>query len=164
MKLIEYSTQWAKGEILEGVCILVVGFLALICSFLVWKFGSTFNAKALLIPVFVLGFLLSSMGGFMMYSNSNRINEFKTAYYSNPIEFINSEKTRVEEFQILYPISLGVSGLCFLLTLFAFLVSKSPTYHAIGIALSVFGAVLIVIDYFSKERAQIYYYNILNSL
>jgi len=41
---------------------------------------------------------------------------------------------------------------------------KNETLYATGIALSVFGIAMIVIDYFSKERATIYYEHILQHL
>jgi ABC-type Na+ efflux pump permease subunit len=160
MKLIEYTTQWAKGEMFEGLCIAIFGILTLLCTLIIWKYGTTINAKALVIPSLVLGLLFSAMGSFMVYSNNNRIAEFETAYQENPMEFTQLEKTRVEEFQILYPISLAISAVFFLVTLLAFVFSKSPTFHAIGLALSVFGLALIIIDYFSKERGQIYYEHI----
>jgi ABC-type Na+ efflux pump permease subunit len=164
MKLIEYTTQWAKGEMFEGLCIAIFGILTLFCTLIIWKYGTTINAKALVIPSLVLGLLFSAMGSFMVYSNNNRIAEFETAYQENPMEFTQLEKTRVEGFQILYPISLAISAVFFLVTLLAFVFSKSPTFHAIGIALSIFGLALIIIDYFSKERGQIYYEHIQNFL
>jgi glucan phosphoethanolaminetransferase (alkaline phosphatase superfamily) len=164
MKLIEYTTQWAKGEMFEGLCIAIFGILTLLCTLIIWKYGTTINAKALVIPSLVLGLLFSAMGSFMVYSNNNRIAEFETAYQENPMEFTQLEKTRVEEFQILYPISLAISAVFFLVTLLSFVFSKSPTFHAIGIALSVFGLALIIIDYFSKERGQMYYEHIKNYL
>ena len=164
MKLVEYSIQWAKGESFEGMCIAIAGILTLICSLLIWKFGSTVNAKSLLIPAFVLGILFSTMGSFMLYSNNKRITEFQRAYQADSEEFIQDEKKRVEGFQFMYPTSLAISAVCFLITVLAFAYSKNPTFHAIGIVLTVFGMSLIIIDYFSKERAQIYYEQILNTL
>ena len=164
MKLLEYSFQWAKGESFEGMCIVIAGVLTLVCSLLIWKFGTTVNAKALLVPVFVLGLLFSSIGGFMLYFNNQRISEFQKAYQTDSKAFIKNEKKRVEDFQFMYPTSLAVSAVCFLITVLAFAFSKNPAFQAIGIVLTVFGVSLIIIDYFSKERAQIYYDHILNNL
>jgi hypothetical protein len=164
MKLVEYSVQWAKGEILEGMCIIIAGVLTLICALLIWKFGATVNAKALLVPAFFLGILFSTMGSFMLYSNNKRVTQFEKAYQTGAAAFIQNEKKRVEDFQFMYPTSLAISAVCFLITVLAFAYSKSPTFHAVGIALTVFGVSLIIIDYFSKERAQIYYEHILNNL
>ena len=164
MKVVEYSIQWAKGESFEGMCITIAGLLTLICSLLIWKFGTTLNAKSLLIPAFILGILFSTMGSFMLYSNNKRVIEFKNACQTDSEAFIQNEKKRVEDFQFMYPTSLAISAVCFLITVLAFVYSKSPTFQAIGIALTVFGMSLIIIDYFSKERAQIYYDHILNNL
>jgi len=164
MKLVEYSVQWAKGESFEGMCITIAGILTLIFSLLIWKFGTTLNAKALLIPAFVLGLLFSTMGSFMLYSNNKRVTEFQNAYQTDSEVFTKNEKKRVEDFQFMYPTSLAISAVCFLITIIAFVYSKNPTFHAIGIVLTIFGVSLIIIDFFSKERAQIYYDHILNIL
>jgi hypothetical protein len=164
MKLIEYSTQWAKGESFEGMCIAIAGVLTLGCSFLIWKYGTTVNAKALLIPIFILGLLFSAMGSYMMYANNQRVTDFQSAYQTDSEAFIQNEKKRVEGFQFMYPTSLAISAVCFLLTILAFAFSKNATFPAIGVALYVFGLSLIIIDYFSKERGQIYYEHLLNHL
>lgn len=97
----------------------------------------------------------------MVYSNNMRQQTLINSYEENAQQFALSEKKRVEDFQILYPISLAISAVCFLLTLVAFVWSKNPNFQAVGIALSVFGFAMIVIDFFSKERASIYYEQIL---
>jgi len=100
----------------------------------------------------------------MLYSNNQRITKFKNANETNSKEFTQNEKKRVENFQFMYPTSLAISAACFLITVLAFIFSKNPTFHAIGIVLTIFGVSLIIIDYFSKERAQIYYDHILKNL
>jgi len=164
MKLVEYSVHWAKGESFEGMCIAIAGVLTLICSLLIWKFGTTVNAKSLLAPTFILGLLFSTMGSFMLYSNNKRVTEFQQAYQTDSESFIQHEKKRVEDFQFMYPTSLAITAVCFLFTILAFVYSKNPTFHSVGIVLAVFGLSLIIIDFFSKERAKIYYEQILNNL
>ena len=164
MKFIEYSTQWAKGEIFEGLCVTLFGVLIIVCTAMLHKFGTTINAKALIIPTLIIGLLFGMLGSYMLYSNNQRINQFESEYQANPTTFIENEKKRVEEFQILYPISLAISAVCFFVTILVFTFSKSPNFHAIGVALSILGLTLIIIDYFSKERAQIYYEHILNQI
>lgn len=161
MNLIEHTTHWVKGEIFEGSAILVSGIITFITAFLLWQWGTTPNSKTLIIPTIVVGFLFVAMGISMLYFNNKRLPEMQTAYRQNPTEFVKTEKKRVEDFKILYPISLAVSNVCFALTLIFFWFTKNETLYGIGIALSIFGIALIVIDYFSKERATIYYEQIL---
>jgi membrane-bound ClpP family serine protease len=164
MNLLEHTIHWVKGEIFEGSIIIVSGVLAFIVGFMLWQFGTTPGSKTLVIPTFVVGILFVAMGVSMIYSNNKRLPEMEAAYNQNPAEFAKTEKQRVEDFQILYPISLAVSAVCFALTLLFFWFTKNETLYATGIALSVFGIALIVIDYFSKERASIYYEQILQNL
>lgn len=164
MNVIEYSIAWAKGEQFEGMCIAIAGVLSLFLAGLSWKYGTTINAKSLVLPTLVFGCLFILMGGYMIYSNGQRQTEFQQAYETNSEHFTIAEKKRVEDFQFMYPTSLAISAVCFLITLIAFTWGKNPTFHAIGIVLSVFGLSLIIIDYFSKERASMYYEQILQQL
>lgn len=164
MDLFTHTTHWVKGEIFEGSTIILSGVLTFIIGFLLWQYGTTPNSKTLIIPTFVIGIFFVAMGISMVYSNNKRLTELQTAYHQNPAEFVKTEKQRVEDFQILYPISLAVSTVCFVLTLLFFWFTKNETLYATGIALSVFGVAMIVIDYFSKERATIYYEHILQHL
>ena len=125
MKFIEYSTQWAKGEIFEGLCVTLFGVLIIVCTAILYKFGTTINAKALMIPTLIIGLLFGMLGSYMLYSNNQRINQFEREYQASPTTFIENEKKRVEEFQILYPISLAISAVCFY-NHFSFYFFKKP--------------------------------------
>jgi Ca2+/H+ antiporter len=164
MNILEHSMAWAKGEQFEGVCIAIAGLATIVITFLLWKYGTTDNAKALQLPSFIIGILFVMLGSFMFYSNGNRQIAFQQAFGEDAQQFILSEKNRVEAFQFMYPTSLAISAICFVITLIVFVWSKNATFHAIGIVISVFGLALIIIDYFSKERATIYYEQILNYL
>ncbi|WP_375584336.1 hypothetical protein [Cyclobacterium xiamenense] len=164
MKFVKHSIQWAKGEVFEGVCIGITGLLVLILASLLWKYGSTENARVLVLPTLGLGILFVLMGSFMVYSNSHRQLSFQQSYDANANQFLLDEKKRVEAFQVLYPTSLSISFACFVATIAAFVWSKNPHFHAVGLALSVFGLSLLIIDYFSKERASVYYAVILQYL
>jgi ABC-type antimicrobial peptide transport system permease subunit len=56
------------------------------------------------------------------------------------------------------------AAVSFALTILAFGFMNNRTYQSICIGLMVVAVALIVIDHFSKERAQIYYVEILNNL
>jgi hypothetical protein len=164
MNILEHSIAWAKGEQFEGMCIAIGGIISIFLAVLLWKYGTTFNAKSLVLPTMVFGILFTLMGCFMIYSNGQRQTKFQQAYETNSEQFTLAEKKRVEDFQFMYPTSLAISAACFLITLIAFVWSKNPTFHAISIVLSAFGLSLIIIDYFSKERASLYYEQILQQL
>ena len=126
MKFVGHRIQWAKGDVFEGICIGIAGFLVVILASLLWKYGSTENARVLVVPTLILGILFVLMGGFMLYSNSHRQLGFQQSYEANANQFLLDEKKRVEAFQVLYPTSLAVSFACFVATIAAFAWSAPP--------------------------------------
>ena len=164
MNFYQYTQNWLKGELFEGTIILITGIVLIIIALLFWKFGSTPNAKSLIIPVLVVGLLFSLGIGSMMISNQKRIAQFEEAYQDNPKAFILSEKQRVEDFQVLYKYSVGFAAISFLLTIIAFGFFENRIFQSICIALMIISVSLIIIDHFSKERAAIYYIEILKAL
>lgn len=160
MDFIEHSIAWCKGEIFEGRLILISGIAVMVIALLFYKLGTAPNAKAMLFPLLILGFLFVAAGGTMAYTNPQRINEFKKAYAENPDTFVQSEKQRVEGFQYMYTITLVIATLSFVFAMLVFWFSSSPVLKAVAIAVSIFGISGLVIDHFSEERAAIYYQKI----
>jgi lipoprotein signal peptidase len=50
-----------------------------------------------------------------------------------------------------------IASISFVLAICAFVLTHNATLRAIGIALVIFGITGLIIDYFSKERADNYY-------
>lgn len=78
--------------------------------------------------------------------------------------FLHAEKKRVEAFQYMYTISKVVATVCFVFTLMIFWFSKSSSLQGLGIGLTLFAISGLIVDYFSQERAEIYYKVILEQL
>ncbi len=155
--MVEHTLNWYKGEIFEAKFILTFGLITLIIVFLFRYLGSTPYAKALLIPLLVAGLIFSVIGGSMYISNKKKIETVVQNFKNDNVQFVQSEKQRVEGFQYLYPFSLGISAVCFILAFIFLAFTKNIHLHASAIALASFGLAFMVIDYFSKERASIYY-------
>lgn len=160
MEFLDHAIAWCKGEIFEARIILIAGFIVMVLAFLFYKVGTTPNAKAMLYPLLVVGIMFVGVGGSMSYSNQKRITEFQKAYAENPEAFIVAEKERVDGFQYMYTMSLVIASVSFAFALLIFWFSHSPTLKAIAIAFAIFGISGLVIDYFSEERAGIYYQKI----
>lgn len=164
MDFINNTLSWIKGELFEAVLVLSFGTLIAIAGFLFWKMGSTPGSKALLFPFVIAGVIYAAIGANMLFSNNKRLTDYPQAYQKNKVEFIKSEKKRVEDFQYQYTISKIVATVCFVLTLGLFWLTKSPAWQGVGIGLALFGLTGLVVDYFSEERAKIYYTTIVEAL
>lgn len=156
-KMIQNTFNWYHGEIFEAKFILGFGLFLIIASLLFYYLGNTPAAKALLLPLAVAGFIFLSIGSNMVYLNTNKIETLQAQYDNNPTEFHQSEIQRVEDFQYLYPMSITISLVSFLVALGLLYFVKNIHGQAVAMALIMFGAAFAGIDYFSKERATIYY-------
>lgn len=155
--MVQNTLNWYNGEIFEAKFILGFGIVLIVISLLFYYLGNTPSAKALLLPITITGLIFAGIGGSMAYSNSNKKEKIQSTYDSNPSEFHQSEIKRVEDFQYLYPMSIGISLVSFLVALGLLYFVKNIQWQAVAIALILFGTAFAVIDYFSKERASIYY-------
>ncbi|WP_194972584.1 hypothetical protein [Aquiflexum lacus] len=157
MDFIQHTTNWVKGEIFEATIFGAFGLLTIICSLLFWKFGETPNSKAVIIPFAVVGlfFLVTAVSGII--SNNKRLEEYNEAYQKSKAEFVISEKKRVEDFQYLYKMTIIIAAVCFAIAVCFFLFTNNHILRSIGLAMIIFGLTGLIIDYFSKERADDYY-------
>ena len=164
MEFISNTISWIKGELFEGALILSFGIITLVGGFLFWKTGTTPHSKALFLPLMVTGIIYAGIGSGMLMSNQKRMKEFPQNYEQYGKTFIKMEKKRVEGFQYGYTVSKVVASIFFSCTLLIFWFSKNPTWQGIGIGMAYFALAGLIIDYFSQERADIYYTAILKAL
>ncbi len=164
MEIMQHTFSWIKGELFESKMIIAFGITTIILSILFSRIGTTPNAKALFLPFLIIGIIYAAIGSNMLYSNTKRLEAMPNVLEQNKKEFVQQEKQRVESFQYQYKISKAIATVFFIATLFIFWYTKNPTWQSIGIGLSLFGFTGLVIDYFSEERANIYYQEILKIL
>jgi len=160
--MIEHTLNWYNGEIFEGKFILGFGIFLLFVALLFYHYGYISTAKALFIPFLTISLFFTAVGIGGVYSNSKKVDLVEEIYHQDQYEFIKNEIKRVEGFQYLYPMSLAISLVCFIVAIFLLYFVENVHFRAIAIALIVFGSAFALIDYFSKHRANIYYQELLN--
>ena len=164
MNFYRHTQAWIKGEIFEGTIILIAGIAIIVLTFLFWKFGSTPFSKAIVLPILVIALILGSIGTSMIVSNNKRLIEMEKSYNKDNSAFVDSEKIRIEGFMYMYTMSKYIALVCFLVALAFFFFTENRHLQAIGIALIIFGFSSLLIDYFSKERADMYYEQVMIEL
>ena len=164
MELIQHTINWAKGEILEAIIMGIFGALIVVCSLLLWKFGTTPNAKTLFIPLLIVGCipLLSGISG--VITNKNRIPEYEAAWQQDKQSFIMAEKERVEGFDAIFKYTYPGSLILVMGGAILFFLLGSPQWKAISLAMMVMGLMAYFIDHFAAERADIYLEHIKKAL
>jgi glycerol uptake facilitator-like aquaporin len=156
MEFIQHTINWTKGEILEATIMAIFGAIIVICSVLFWKFGQTPYAKALVIPLLVVGFIPLFMGISGVITNKNRISLYEQTWQQNNYEFVKSEKKRVEGFDEIFKYSYPGAFILIVGGAILFFILSSPNWKAISLSLMVLGLMAYFIDHFAAERADIY--------
>ena len=164
MDFIRHTIYWIKGELFEASLISIFGIATLLAGLLFWRLGTSPNAKALFWPFLITGVIYTAIGVSMIFSNQRRQPQFEQSYRQDQAAFVKAEKKRVEDFQYGYTVSKIVATVFFAATLLIFWSTKNPTWQGIGIGLSLFALAGLVVDYFSQERADIYYKAIVQAL
>lgn len=164
MDFIQHTLNWTRGEILESSIFGLFGLTCLFISAAFWKFGSTPGARALIIPLLVIGLLYAAVGSFGIYNNTQRLTKFTEAHEADPEGFLQREKDRVEGFMKWYFYTFGTGTIMILGGLGIFLFVGGPRPRGIGLALILMGLSFLCIDFFSEERAVTYQQEIVKAI
>lgn len=157
---IQHTVAWCKGEVFEGRLILLFGLALLAAGVALWLSGTTPHAKALVIPALVVSLLSIPTGLNLSRKNARNLAGYQQAYAQNPHQFVRQEKQRTENFIKWYPYTRWGMGAVTVVGLALLLLLASPTGKAIGLGLVLLAFAVLVIDYFSEERAGIYHQHI----
>lgn len=160
LDFIQHTIAWCKGEVLEGRLILLFGLLMLVVGVALWLSGTTPHAKALVIPALIISLLSIPTGLNLSWKNARNIAVYQQAYAQNPDQFVQQEKQRTDNFIQWYPYTRWGMGAVTVVGLALLLLLASPTGKALGLGLVLLALAVLVIDYFSEERAGIYYQHI----
>ena len=157
MTMYQHTIAWYQGEIFEAWCILGagvgLGLIGLLCQF----YGQSIGAKVLSLPLMGLLMLFLAIAIPMIYNNVQTLAGVASTYQAvGESQFIANELKRVADFQYMYPMSIAISAVCFVMALGLLYVDMGIKWRAVAVALLILGASFAIIDYFSKARANIY--------
>lgn len=157
MELVKLTTEWAKAEVFSTRFFILFALLFLIASIGFWQLGKTDLAKAYIIPTLVAGLLLMIIGVGLVYTNTNRVTEFETAYNQDATAFIASEFDRIEATLKEYNtvVFKAIPILMILASLVLVFVDK-PLWRAISITTIAMLIVILFIDGTAHARIQVY--------
>lgn len=156
MEFIKHTTNWVNGEIFEATIMSIMGVLIILCSLLFWKFGTTPYAKSLVIPLLIVGLIPLVNGLFSVQNNKSNLSKYELSWQEDEHQFLLSEQKRVKSFDDIFKYSYPFAIFMTIGGAILFFLIKSPTWKAISLAMMCLGLMAYFIDYFAKERADIY--------
>ena len=156
MELIDHTITWIKGELQEAIIMAAFGALIVICGALLLKFGTTPYARALIVPLLIVGAIPFFMGISGAISNHRSIPEYTARWQQNEQRYIQAEKKRVESFDEIFKYSYPAAIIMVIGGAILFFLVGSPAWKAISLAMMVLGLMAYFVDHFAAERADIY--------
>lgn len=164
MDFIPHTINWIKGEIQEAIIMASFGVLIIICGILLWTFGTTPYARALVVPLLIVGFVPLFFGISGAISNNRSIPEYTALWEQDEQSFIVSEKSRVEGFDKIFKYSYPAAIILVIGGAILFFLVGSPNWKAISLAMMLLGLMAYFVDHFAAERAEIYLQHINKAL
>ena len=157
MELIDYTNKWVTGEINEGRAIMIAGIVALLVTVVLWRCCSQEIVRALLIPLLIVGLFHTGTGVGMIILNRQRVEQFAQQYQQQtPQEFAQAEQARVDGFMGLYPQTIIWSTVILVVAVCLFAFFQAHWARGTALVMIYLALSLLVIDYFSKYRADVY--------
>lgn len=149
--------NWFKGEIFEGAMIILWGVLLIALALFFWKFNHYETARALILPIMVVGLFWSIAGGIGIYTYNIRIDKAQVEYKENPEEFIVKEKIRVDGFMGVYKYLIPAWSILMIAGLALFIFWGGNLGRAIGLAAILFAVAGLMVDHTSEQNAKAYH-------
>jgi len=163
MTFFKHTESWFKGEAFEGGMLVIFGVLLVLLALYFWKFGHTPTARVLIVPFMVVGLFWGIAAGVGLVRNTSRLEAFRAEHEQAPVEFVHSEKERVEGFLGWYrPLLIGWSVLILVgLALFNFWGGNIG--RAVGLAVILFAVAGLMVDHTSEHNARTYHGEIIKA-
>ena len=159
MNLIDYTTTWVKGEILQGKIMIIIGVILLIAMIAIFK-GENTILRGTLIPLCLVLLALFGYGGFQVTSRPSHIVKVSEIYDKTPDVAIEQEYSKAQKddktyrtLKVIWVILIAVVALLYLLF--------STNYlKGLSIGLIILFLTTLIIDSTLHQRLSIYKSNI----
>ena len=154
MEIINYSLDWARGEVFSSKIIALISLFVLLCAAGFYLWGRTSVARAYWMPLAVAGVFLLVVAGGLFYANRPRLDTFQEQYKADAELFVQSELERTAKSDrdlnlivyLVLPIVVIVCGVL--------VVGFTHSVHARAwlIVLMLLGSFLMIVDSNTKAR------------
>lgn len=140
--LITHTTQWAKGDLLQGRIMFAIGLLLLIAAIAILRSNHDF-LKGTLIPLGLLLIVLVGYGGFLAFTRGGHIQKVETLAQSSPAEAVKTELEKANRDHKAYSMAKKIWPV--LIILVAGLYYVLPTDFLKGLSVGFIGLFLALI-------------------
>lgn len=155
MELLDYSTNWVKGEVFQGKLMLTIGALVLFGAIAILKSEHEI-LRGTLIPLGLILLIMLGYGGMQVFSRPGHLTKVTQILAENPQEALSQEYAKAMKDDKAYS-RLKIVW-TFLIIVSAVLYFVFSSYYFKGLAIGLMGLFLttLVVDSILQYRLSIY--------
>ncbi len=155
MELINYTTQWVKGEVLQGRIGFGIGILIAIAFLYFANFQQSFS-KGMIVPFVILQAVLLGYSGFQMTMRPKHIGKVSQEIHVNAANAAQMELGKSKKDDKVYSIIKIVWASLFVVSLILFFVLKNEFGKGMSLGFAIFFVVAFIFDSMLHNRLKTY--------
>lgn len=162
MNLIDHTTTWVNGEVLQGKIMLGLGILVLGAAIAIFKSEHEL-LKGSLIPLGLLTLMLCGYGGFQVFGRPPHIQKVSEVFAQNPETAVKQELEKAQKDHRIYSTIKMIWIILLAIIAIGSLFISADYYKGLAIGLMVMFLSMLIIDTTLHHRLKVYL-NVLMSL
>jgi hypothetical protein len=155
MEIIQYTTQWVKGEVIQGGIAVGLAIVSIISFFYFTDFQQSFY-KGMILPIVLIQLVLLGYGGFQMTMRPKHIEKVSIGIQNQPIETLKNEIEKAKKDDKAYSRLKPIWAALFVLSLILFFVLKNDFWRGMSFGFVIWFCVAFIFDTFLHQRLKVY--------
>lgn len=151
MNLLEHTTNWVEGEIVQGKIMFVLGVVVLIGFITIFRSNSAL-LRGMLVPIGLILLILFGYGGYQIFGRPPHLNMVTDLIEKNPKQAIEQEYKKAEKDDSTYTMLKKVWVTLIVVSAFSYLFFSSNYLHGLSIGLVGLFATTLLVDSILHQR------------
>jgi hypothetical protein len=159
MELLDYTSNWVKGEVTQGRIMVFIAALVIVAAFAIFKSNHEI-LKGTLIPLTLVIVAIGGYGSFQIFGRPGHVQKVETIYNESPEKAIGAEYEKGLKDRKIYTMIKKVWAGIIILGGILFFVFSSHYFKGLSIGISILGIAGMLLDSTLHYRLETYITNL----
>lgn len=155
MELIQYTSEWVKGEINQGKILIILGVILLIASVFIFK-NTNEIFRGMLIPFGLILLIFFGYGGYQALSSSNHLTKVTESYKENTKNTIQKEYEFAQKGDKSYTRLKPIWALLIVVSVALYFIFSKDYFKGLAMGLIMLFLTTLILDSVMHYRLKIY--------
>ncbi len=155
MELIQYTSEWVKGEVNQGKIMLILGVVLLIVIVFIFKNNNEI-LRGMLIPFGLILLIFLGYGGFQTFSRPNHLTKVTKSYKENTINTIQKEYEYAEKGDKSYTQLKPIWAILIVVSVALYFILSKDYFKGLAMGLMLLFLTTLILDSIMHNRLKTY--------